>query len=107
MALGYEVTQNRLLQQRRMMRAHRLRRREHIHHLRWNDEVSEPQGREHYRAKAARENHDAGSIESLQRWNRPAGESIFAFIVVFKDETPRLPRPIQQCEAPPQAHRDT
>src|SRR5215469_7422134 len=107
MALSYEVTQDRLLQQRRMMSTHRFSRREHIHHLRWNDEVSEPQGREHHRAKAARENHDAGSIESLQSWDRPAGIPIFTVVVVFKDENTRLPRPIQQREAPPQTHRDT
>ena len=86
------------------MRAHRLRRGKNLHHVRRNHQVGKPQSREENVSETAGEDHDRSPIQTLQRRDGPPGVTIFAVVVIFKDDRPRPPRPFEQRQPATQAH---
>src|SRR5580692_7667620 len=99
-----EIAQYCLIDQRRMMCAHRLRRRKNLHHVRRNHQVRKPQSREENVSETAGEDYDRGPIQTLQRRDGPSGITIFAVVVIFKDDRAGPPRPFEQRQPATQAH---
>ncbi len=88
------------------MRAHRLRCREHIHHVGRYHQVPKPESREEHGGETSTEDHDARAIEALHGGNRPPRVAIFAVVVVFENQRARSTCPLQQRKTAPQAHGD-
>src|SRR5215471_14232191 len=104
MPLRDEIAKDRLLQQRRMVRADRFGSRKHIHHLRWHHQITQPQGREKHRRETAREYNYTRAVKTLQRGNWPPRIAVFAVVIVFEDQRSRTTRPLEQRQAASQSH---
>ena len=87
-----------------MMRTDGLRRREHIHHLRRNYQVTKPKSREEHCAETACKNYNARAIQSLQCRNGATRVTVFAVVIIFENCRAGTSRPFEQSQAATQRH---
>src|SRR6202008_617295 len=104
MPLAHEFRQHQLFEHRCMPRCKRLRRFEPRQEVRRNHYVSETQRRKQHFAEAPGIKNDPAVIESLKRWHRAPGVTIFAVVVVLKNQGARLSCPSEQLQSSRDAH---
>jgi len=98
--LGDKIAQYGLFQDGSVPDGHRQIGGEIVQQVRRNHEISQTKRREQYFAEAACEQHESVAVESLQRGNRAARITVFAVVVILKDERAGPPAPLEQREAP-------
>src|SRR5690348_3405905 len=59
-----------------------------------HDEVAQPQARKEQLAEAARQDDRAAAIQTLKRRNGPARVTVFAVVIVLKDQRPCAAGPL-------------
>jgi hypothetical protein len=69
--------------------------------------VADPQGREKNLVESADVEHAPGRIQALKRGEGSPGVAELAVVVILQDPGTALGGPVQQRQAPVQAHRDT